>query len=997
MNDNCWRMVVISSEEESVTVARVARTNAEPGDEHFFLKGTFPVGSRINVIEPSVSDDNVLDADLIVYEPDYLVDVTSIARCFESYADDAVVSLLSKLDATEDSPAILLGAFASQLLDEAIYDRDETTLEYSDSVRRFFRSNALSLAACTDFSPGWHDEARSQRLNLRRIMASIDRDKALVEPSFVCEMLGLQGRMDLLQSDGMLLVEQKSGKWNLERGHRISHYVQMLLYLAVMKFNFRLSAQQVSAYLLYSKYPDGLLREAESPALLCRAMQIRNDIVRLELDLTDFSGVRHHIGTLRVDDLNRKACHPNLWIPYVRPRLQSILQPIQEADNLSLAYFYRFFAFLEREQALHKVGPSILNRNSSDEKWLHAHPGKEYGLSGMWNLTPSEKRQSGNLLDNMTIRHLSENDQGDVEEITFSLSQELSDVLPNFRIGDVVALYRYLRRTAPDVCKTIEHRATIVDLSQTSVSVRLRSPQRNRNVFKPSSRSSYLWALEHDFMGATFGVLYQGLHALLSADADRRSLLLGERPPRIDCQLRLCGDYGDFNSLVLKSKCARDFFLLVGPPGTGKTSFGLVNILKEELFSDDRNAVLLLSYTNRAVDEICSKLVKENIDFIRMGNGWTTDEAYLDYLLNRRMRHQDNVRGIRDEISRVRVFVSTVSSLNANRRIFKLKSFSLAIVDEASQILEPYLVGLLSARWQCTSSPSSPNAIGRFVLIGDEKQLPAVVLQRRDESAVSEKVLLDIGIRNCRESLFERLLHRYRDREDLTYVLSRQGRMHPEVASFASLTFYDATLQPVGLPHQLESLCFRFDEESDELERMVATQRMLFVPSSGPSDTASQNPDGLLNTNLQEARLAARIAAAVFRLYALNNVTFDVSASLGIIVPYRSQIAAIRQQLALLSGDVNYAPLLSVTIDTVERFQGSERDVIIYSTTVQHQHQLDFLTDSAYTNDRDIVIDRKLNVALTRARKQFFLVGNPLVLQLNPLYARLISHMPVFN
>ena len=168
------------------------------------------------MLQPHVNAFGDLEDCFFVYEPDYLVDVTAVARCFGSYADDSVVSLLSRLEPSDDSPAILLGSFASQLLDEAIYDRGNSSSDYRDSVQRFFRSNALPLATCSDFSRQWHDEARRQQINLRNMMSSVNRDKALVEPSFVCEALGLQGRMDLLQSDGLLLVEQKSGKWSMD-------------------------------------------------------------------------------------------------------------------------------------------------------------------------------------------------------------------------------------------------------------------------------------------------------------------------------------------------------------------------------------------------------------------------------------------------------------------------------------------------------------------------------------------------------------------------------------------------------------------------------------------------------------------------------------------------------------------------------------------------------------------------------------------------------------
>jgi superfamily I DNA and/or RNA helicase len=130
--------------------------------------------------------------------------------------------------------------------------------------------------------------------------------------------------------------------------------------------------------------------------------------------------------------------------------------------------------------------------------------------------------------------------------------------------------------------------------------------------------------------------------------------------------------------------------------------------------------------------------------------------------------------------------------------------------------------------------------------------------------------------------------------------------------------------------------------------------------------------------------MVADLLRRIYRQYGAER--FDADHSVGVIVPYRNQIAMIRHEIEALG----IPALLDISIDTVERYQGSQRDVIIYSFTVRQPYQLDFLTANCFESGGK-VIDRKLNVAMTRARKQLLMTGNTSVLSQNPIFAELIK------
>lgn len=932
-----------------------------------YLKEMFYKGAQLNLVRPR-EDDGVIYPELIIFEPDYLVNISTVAHCFTNYADSPLVELIKKLEPAKTSEALVLGNLASQLLDESIHQLPNTHT-YADSVKDFFKDHAISLlTACV--GPQFHGDAQKQKQNINRsihvalpaALRHFNSRDGVVEPSFFSEMLGLQGRMDYLQMDFKVLLEQKSGKGGFPYDNFVTprqtdeHYVQLLLYMALVRYNYRdiyeRNGKELHAFLLYSKYSQSLLGLGFSPELIFNAIKVRNGIAWKELAYTQPDGYRI-LDRLTPEQLNEKQVNNSLWKNYQYPQIASILTPIQQASDLEKAYYFRFMTFVANEHAMSKLG------NKTKES---------SGFAATWHDTLSDKLVAGNIYDRLTLESPSADTTGRIKSVVLKFSENEDNDMSNFRIGDIVILYPYAEGTEPDARKTMVFRCTIEDIQTDRISLALRATQSDNRVFV--KEQGKLWAIEHDFMEASYSSLYKGMQAFLNAPQSRRDLLLLQRAPEIDANAVLKGHYGGFDDLALRVKRAKDMFLIIGPPGTGKTSYGLLYTVKEELL-EPGSTVLLLSYTNQAVDEICSKLVQEHIDFIRVGGALSCAEEYRDYLLSSIVQNTDKMDQLKHKILTTSVFVGTTTSLNSQISLFRLKQFSLAVIDEASQILEPHLIGLLSAH------ANGKPAIRKFVLIGDHKQLPAVVQQKPEISRVDDVSLNSIHLTDCRLSLFERLLKQYARDENVTYMLRNQGRMHHDIALFPNYVFYNNQLKVVPLKHQTVDLPIKGPGDNGIVD-LLMTRRIVFLASEAPP---KDSPD---KVNQVEADM---IAAIVAKIYDIEKECFDVNETVGVIVPYRNQIATVRNTLDRYGIDT----LHDITIDTVERYQGSQRKYIIYGFTIHKYYQLNFLTNNVFEDFDGSIVDRKLNVAMTRAEEHLVMIGNPELLSNNFTFFKLIE------
>ena len=1006
----------------------------------------------------------------IIVSPDFLLDISSLAACFTQYGHSPLAYTINRMRPMANSQAILLGNFAGSALDDIINKGDD--YDWTETFKTNFREKALEYCTCTDLnqkSP-FRQDAKQQVKNLREAVDVLfgkwkdkealpgmptkeqdqvmhySREKAILEPSFVCEQLGLQGRIDLMTTDLQLLVEQKSGK-NFsvdsqrpgEHGSMLteSHYVQLLLYYECLSRNFNLPYNSIDGRLLYSRYqmPAGLPHATYYRKLIDAAIELRNQIVATEFYIAE-NGFSKLIPLLQPEALKQKAISDNFWTRWIYPQISNITNPLQTMSPIVRSYFCHMADFVYREQIASQLGVVEGTGNSTAD---------------LWNMPLSEKKETGNIYTDLHIINKEQSSEyNGYDIITLEVPAQGDDFLPNFRLGDSVYLYPYFKEQEPDVRKSLLFKGSLMEIHSNTLVVHLFDGQQNPDIFEEAGKRNVtgehpiLWCIEHSSLGGSASAALRSLHQLISDNSGKRELLLAQREPKTNKEIKLSREYHPtYDPIILKAIQAQDYFLLIGPPGTGKTSMALQFMVREftstpalpytfvagqnvegtsanpteistkkniinveEVTTEiekakvsalgvsnasanesplyilpcDKSAgegggrgssLLLMAYTNRAVDEICNMLSDNNIDYLRIGNEYTCDERFRDHLLDYALKDYNKLDDIKQKILNTQVIVGTTATMQNRSYIFDLKHFDVAIVDEASQILEPNIVGLLT----------KPD---KFILIGDYKQLPAVVQQDDSLSIVEDEELHAIGLQDCRNSLFERLIRieKMNGRDDFVGVLNRQGRMHPEIANFPNNEFYfDEHLLSVPLPHQ-EAEKLDYDTPSeDAIDDLLKKHRMLFFPS-----VDCRRPDISDKVNTSEAYIVANLLRRIHRFY---NKKFDASKTVGVIVPYRNQIAMIRKEIEKLQ----IPELLNVSIDTVERYQGSQRDVIIYSFTIQNIYQLDFLTSNSF-EEKGHIIDRKLNVAITRARKQMLITGNENVLKNNQLFKKLIESIP---
>ena len=954
-----------------------------------------------------------------VIEPDYLVDVSAVSECFKDYGAEPLYHAVKKFLPYEVTPAILLGNIANHFLDRLLH---EPEADFETLFKETFALYPFVYAPMPDAEVrALAIKARKHYFCLRQMAAvgfarqGIEAASAVVEPSFYSARYGLQGRLDLFyrEKNQAAIVELKSGQPFRANSYGIarSHFTQTLLYDLLARSVYG-NTLHPAKYILYSGTDEQPLRFAPTvEAEQWEALQVRNQILAVERLLANIVA-----GTDVVALFERLRSAPFAGKGFLGRDMGRFETAYRALRPFERKYVAAFAGFIAREHWLAKCGVE-----GNDQILGHA---------ALWRMTGTEKERSFSILAGL---ELVENHADAADPILLFRKTAASNPLANFRVGDIAVLYPV--ETPNDT--VLAHqviKCSIVSLERDSVRVSLRFRQSNLKLFDHQG----LWVLEPDLLDSGYVNLYRNLFEWMEAPVAVRDRVLdpgcwGEATtdgattdgattrvaPTTDAFGKPVGaalvaardvaardvaardvaarDMAAPNmaaltgyappptltseqaGLLQKMIAQQGYFLLWGPPGTGKTSVMLRSYVQWALDNTNDN-LLLMAYTNRAVDEMCEAL--ESIgshmrtQYWRIGSRFGTAERFQEQLLSRQVAKADTRAELLATLRSRRIVLSTVASFAQNSALLALHPFQRLVVDEASQLLEPQLLGLLTH-------------FRTAVLIGDHRQLPAVVSQHTNTTRINDPDLVKIGLLDMRDSYFERLYRRCRalGLHDHLGLLSRQGRMHADLMDFPNRHFYDGALltlnelptHPQYLPPSQDAWPVKLPPLPEGLHLpqplQLGCHRVLFLdtpPEPGPPGA---------KTSSREATWVCWLVSYFQEWYRTQGKPWVPGQSLGIITPWRAQIAQIRQ--TLLEADMDPD---AFTIDTVERYQGGARDVIIVSCCVHNSQQMQSLVSLSTEG-----IDRKLNVALTRAREHVVVLGNASVLNTDERYRSFID------
>lgn len=489
------------------------------------------------------------------------------------------------------------------------------------------------------------------------------------------------------------------------------------------------------------------------------------------------------------------------------------------------------------------------------------------------------------------------------------------------------------------------------------------------------------------FDETSYRTMFEALEDVIRAKGNRlaelRDALLGSKKPEFRelYPMRFPWLNSTQETAVNKVLCTRDVSIVHGPPGTGKTTT-LVEAIYETLHREPQ--ALVCAQSNTAVDWICEKLVDRGVAVLRIGNPTRVNDKMLSFTYERRfeghpaypelwgirksiremgsrLRHGSYAEreGIRNRMSRLRdcateleilintelldsarVIASTLVS--SNHRLLNGRRFPTLFIDEAAQALE-------AACWIAIRKAD------RVVLAGDHCQLPPTIK------------CIEAARGGLDHTLMEKIV---RHKPSAVSLLKMQYRMHEAIMQFPSEWFYHGLLE--AAPEVRHRGILDFDTPMNWIDTSEMDFHEEFIGES------------FGRINKQEAnRLLQELESYINQIG--KERILEERIDFGLISPYKAQVQYLRGRIKESSFLRPFRSL--ITVNTVDGFQGQERDVIFISLVRANEDgQIGFLNDL-----------RRMNVAITRARMKLIILGDASTLTKHPFYKKLMAFIQQLN
>ena len=409
----------------------------------------------------------------------------------------------------------------------------------------------------------------------------------------------------------------------------------------------------------------------------------------------------------------------------------------------------------------------------------------------------------------------------------------------------------------------------------------------------------------------------------------------------------------DQRRAIEKVMSAKDYALVLGMPGTGKTTT-IAHIIRA-LVSQEKS-VLLASYTHTAVDNILLKIKEDKIPILRIG---AVNKVHPD------VQQFADISGVpKRTIEELHVSwheskVVATTCLGVNHGIFNARTFDYCIVDEASQITLPVCLGPI-------------RMAKTFILVGDHFQLPPLVQNKQAQEGGLDVSLFKLLSDAHPESVVN-LEHQYRMAEDIM-LLSKElvysGRIRCGNDAVAKRMLAIPDLEAGLIPHHFTASSLPRSSHSTQAICVSTTNCWLRQAMAPPSRCLFLNTDTICsNSATRETAAGARITNATESILAAQLVTTLIHSgisprAIGVITFYRSQLALLRAEVKSLAGSVAVS---EVEMHTADKYQGRDKEAVILSCVRNNDnnHVGDLLKDW-----------RRVNVAVTRARSKLLILGS---------------------